>query len=96
MSTRTVMLSDHSISSLASGSQQLVPKDMTRNFLEIFNSGADNIGVNLTGGAAAIGSAGTDTIIPNGSMSFNVGSIPGNLITVVGTTGQPVTCYTSP
>ena len=94
--TRTVLLTDHSIASLTGSSQSLVSQDMTRSYLEIFNPGTDNVGVNLTGGTASIGGAGTDTILPNGSMIYNTGSIPGNAITVIGTSGQVVNCKTSP
>ena len=96
MTTRAIITSDHSISSLGASSGTLIAKDMTRVFLHIFNSGADNVGVNLTGGTAAIGAAGTSTIVPNGSITFNQGSIIGNPVTVIGTQGQPVTCVTSP
>lgn len=94
--SRTVLLSDHTITSLSGSSQSLVGKDMTRSFLMIENTGNANIGVNLVGGTAAIGGAGTATIVANGALIFETDSIPGNAITVIGTAGQPVACFTVP
>lgn len=96
MTTRTVILTDQSIASLSGSSQTLLNADMTRSFIMIENTGNANIGVNPTGGTAAIGGTGTFTIVANGSMTFETGSIPGNKFTVIGTAGQPVACVTSP
>lgn len=96
MNTRTVYINDNSIASLSGASQQLVPMNMDRSFIHIFNNGLYNIGVNMTGGVAAIGSVGTDTVVPNGSITYSIGSVPGNAVNVIGTSGQPVVCWTSP
>ncbi len=96
MSTRTVHLVDHSIASLTGSSQNLVPQDMTRVYLHIANVGNANVGINLLGGTAAIGTFGTIVLTANGSITYNTGSIPGNAISIIGTAGQPITCVTSP
>lgn len=93
---RTVLIADHSISSLTGSSQSLVAQDMTRSFIMIENVGNNLVGVNPTGGTATIGSAGTFTINPSGSLTFSIDSIPGNAMTVTGTSGQPVSCVTNP
>lgn len=93
---RTVLVSDNSITSLSGSSQQLLPQDMTRSFMAIVNIGADNIGVNLAGGTAAIAGTGTITIVPNGSLIIEgSGATPGNQVNIIGTSGQPVCCLTS-
>lgn len=87
---------DQSIASLASGSQSLSPQNGSRQFLLIQNTGTANIGVNLTGGTAAIGGAGTVTLVPPGtsepSMIVLDRVVTQTEVTVVGTAGQPVTC----
>lgn len=94
--TRSVVLNDNSITSLSGSSQQIVPANATRSFLLLFNSGNANVGVNLAGGTASIGGTGTITLAPNGSATFATGSIPENAINVIGTSGQPLVCFTSP
>lgn len=47
---------------------QIVAANTARRGLEIQNIGANNIGINEFGGAAAIGTAGTYTLTPNSSM----------------------------
>lgn len=93
--TRPVFLLDCSIASLTGASQALVPQDMTRKFILIENIGNANIGVNPTGGTAAIGTAGTLTIAAGATQTFNSASVPGNAMTVIGTSAQPVTCVIS-
>lgn len=94
--TRTVVVNDNSIASLSGSSQQIVPANATRSLLIFFNDGNANAGINLAGGTAVIGGAGTITLVPNGSMTFVTGSIPENAINVIGTSGQPLVCLTSP
>lgn len=99
-STRSVVLNDHSIASMSGSAQLLISQDGTRSFLHIFNDGADNVTVqplawsstSASGGAAL----GGDVLVPNGSITYNTGSIPANAFEVTGTSGQPVTCWTSP
>lgn len=93
--SRTVLLADQSIASLSGSSQQLVAKDMSRSFLHIMNIGNANIAINPTG-AASLTVAGSDIIPPLGSATYAIDSVPGNAFQVIGTAGQPVTCWTSP
>jgi hypothetical protein len=60
-------------------------------YLEICNAHATNtLGVNIVGGTAAIGAAGTVTLQPGGCMWWNAADIPGN-ITVIGSAGSTTT-----
>lgn len=53
-------------------------------YLEICNAHAtQTLGVNIVGGTAAIGAAGTVTLNPGGCLWWNAADIPGN-ITVIG------------
>lgn len=85
---------DSSIASLSGVSQTLLAADDGRSYILIQNTGANNIGVNLAGGAAAFGAVGTVTLQPLDSYE-PVGKVPTNAITVIGTAGQPVACFTS-
>lgn len=96
MTTRTVTITDSSISSLSGSSQLGLAASANRSYIHIFNCGNANVGVNLSGGAAVIGGAGTDTLVPNGQINFSEGSIPQNAINVIGTAGQPLTIQSSP
>lgn len=80
---------DYSIASLSGSSQQLFPDVGSRGCIERFvhNCGSGNIGINLTGGTAAIGSGGTITLAAGGSWYGKITS----KITVIGTAAQPVT-----
>ena len=89
---RTVLLTDRTITSLTGSSQSLMAQNMTRYVVIIENSGADNIGVNLAGGVAAIGGAGTLTLAPGGSIVLDTTAV-GNAINVIGTAAQPVCAY---
>lgn len=80
---------DRSITLLA-GSQSLFPAIDADGCVERFvhNPHATNsIAINLTGGTAALNTAGSITIAPGGFWSGRVSSA----ITVIGTTGSPVT-----
>lgn len=74
-------------------------KVYTRRYLLICNTGAtgDNVGVNYAGGTAAIGGAGTLTLVPGSCKEFSsaAGTLPfppSNNINVIGTSSQPVLC----
>ena len=92
-----VGLVDKSISSLSGSSQLLMAENETRGALYIMNVGSSNIGIAFapigsTATAAAIGSSGTYTLVPNGSLTAGDGGfVPVNAIYVIGTAGQPVT-----
>jgi hypothetical protein len=55
-------------------SAQLAAANASRRGLNIQNIGANNIGVNEFGGTAAIGTAGTYTIVPNGFLNVRTSS----------------------
>lgn len=81
---------DRSIASMSGSSQQLMAANASRKILIIQNIAAANIGVNLTGGTAAIGTAGTVTIVPGGNLILDQYP-PTSIITVIGTSTQSVT-----
>lgn len=67
----------------------LAPANSSRLGLELQNIGANNIGVNEIGGAAAIGTAGTYTIAPGGTFRVRTA----RAISVIAATGA--TPYTA-
>jgi|HubBroStandDraft_5_1064220.scaffolds.fasta_scaffold194980_3 hypothetical protein len=86
---------DCSIASLSGSSTALFTKtNPQRKSLVIFNSSTvDNVGVNLAGGTAAIGGTGTITLVPLGSISYtDSDNMPFGLVSVIGTSGQPLVC----
>jgi hypothetical protein len=96
----SVGLVDASISSLSGSSQLLIAENNTRTGLLIMNVGTANIGIAFAplGGTAtaAIGSAGTYTLIPGRAYEPDGGFVPSNAIYIIGTAGQPVTASWSP
>lgn len=79
---------DRTITSASGASQTLMAANFQRHSLNIVNTGNANCGVNPTGGTAAIGGAGTFTLLPNGSYTPRV---PGRqAVTVICTAGQPI------
>lgn len=87
--SQQLMFRDNSIASLSGASQQAIALNGNRQFLLIENTGNANVGVNLTGGTAAIGGTGTITIVPNGSILLDH-VVPQNQINVIGTAAQPL------
>ena len=90
----TGMARDKSITSLTGASQTVCALNGNRQFLAIENTGNANIGVNFVGtaatpGTALIGGTGTLTLVPGGSILFQV-YVPQNPVTVIGTAGQTV------
>lgn len=73
----------------ATSSGSLAAANPARKGLNIQNIGANNIGVNEFGGTAAIGTSGTYTLAPGGSMSVRTT----NAVTVIAATGA--TAYTA-
>jgi hypothetical protein len=98
----TMPFRDVSATSLPGGDQNVAGQDTSRQFLAIENTGNANLGVNFSGPAsggtgpagvgntAAIGSTGTMTLVPNGSLLFDR-VVPQNPVNLNGTSGQPVT-----
>ena len=95
-SSSNVGLVDKSIASLSGSSELLMAENETRGALLIMNTGTNNIGIAFAplGGTAtaAIGSAGTYTLVPGRAYEPDGGFVPSNAIYVIGTLGQPVTC----
>lgn len=79
---------DRTITSASGSSQQLMAANASRHSLTIENSGNANCGVNPTGGTAAIGGAGTLTLVPLGSYTPRVPTL--SAVTVICTSGQPI------
>ncbi len=88
--TQQLMFRDNSITSLTGASQQALALNGARQFLLIENTGNANVGVNMSGGAAAIGGTGTLTLVPNGTLILDH-VVPQNQINVIGAAGQPLT-----
>lgn len=73
-------------------SAQLAAANPTRRGLNIQNIGANNIGVNEFGGTAAIGTAGTYTLVPNASLLVRTNRQV-NVIAATGATAYAATEY---
>lgn len=69
--------------SAGTASGALAAANANRKGLNIQNIGANNIGVNEFGGAAAIGSAGTYTLVPGASMNVRTN----RAVTIIAATG---------
>lgn len=96
---------DCSIASLSGASQTLLAApSFNRKYLLVCNFGTSNsVGVNFAGGTAAIAGAGTYTLPDTGGpvaqckeFSADPGGTPlppAGIVTVIGTSGQPVQCW---
>jgi hypothetical protein len=74
---------------MTGASQQVIGENVNRTYLAVWNSSNDPIGVNPTGGVAAIGGVGTITILPGESEKF-VDWVPTNAIQMIGTNGDTI------
>lgn len=84
---------DRSIASLSGASENLMAANANRRSLTINNINAANpIAVNLTGGAAALNTAGSITLLAGASLVFDQFP-PSGAITVIGTALDGVTAY---
>lgn len=72
---------------VTTSSSQILPADPSRRYLLITNVCSDNIGISITGTAAAIGSAGTVTLFPGGSMEFTDQNVPQNALNGIAGSG---------
>lgn len=84
--------SDRSIANLSGSSQTLMAANANREVLIIQNIAANSMGVNLSGGTAAIGTAGTITLPAGASLTFD-NSPPVGAITIIGTANDDVTAF---
>ena len=83
---------DRSIPNLTGASQVLMAANANRRVLVISNVAANPMAVNLTGGAAVIGAAGSLTLAPNAFLSIDQYP-PTSAITIIGTLNDDVTAY---
>jgi hypothetical protein len=83
---------DRSIANLSGASQQLAAANANRKILLVQCVGASPVGVNLGGGTAAMGVAGTITLQPGGSILIDAAA-PLGAITVIGTLNDDLTAY---
>jgi hypothetical protein len=79
---------DRTITSASGASQQIMAANSSRHSLLIQNTGNANCGVNPIGGTAAIGGAGTLTLLPNSSYSPRIPTL--SAITIICNAGQPI------
>lgn len=79
---------DRTITSATGASQTVMSANANRHSLTIVNSGTANCGINPTGGTAALGGAGTLTLVPNGAYTPRIPSL--SAITAICTAGQPL------
>lgn len=87
-------LRDCGISSLSGSSQNLAVANPNRKYMGVFNSGNATIYVNFAGGTAASTGIASASVVSGGSIvMLPTQGISRNLITVIGTAGQPVACF---
>lgn len=79
---------DRTITSASGSSQQMMAANVSRHSLTIVNIGSSNCGINPTGGTAAIGGAGTITLVPTGAYTPRVPTL--SAVTVICTSTQPI------
>lgn len=91
--TTNYALADCSISSLSGSSQQVVAANPQRQYLMLFNSGANTVYVNLAGGTAASSGASSIPLGVGASVVVNGANVSRSAVTVTGTSTQPITCY---
>lgn len=84
----TAPLKDRSINNLATSSIQLLPPEVNRKYLLIENTSAVNIGLAIQPQAASIGSSGTITIVPTGSLVFETNFCPTNGFNIISASGS--------
>jgi hypothetical protein len=83
---------DRSNAALSGASQQLMAANANRKILIVDNVGATSIALNLTGGAAALNTAGSITILTGGSLIID-SYPPSGIINIIGTAAAAVTAY---
>jgi hypothetical protein len=83
---------DRSIANLGGASQQLMAANANRKLIMIANIATNQMGINLIGGVAAIGVAGTITI-PAGAIILIDKYPPTAQINIIGTLNDDVTAY---
>jgi len=79
---------DRTVTSATGSSEIVMAANASRHSLIIQNTGSSNCGVNPTGGTAAIGGAGTLTLLPGGSYQPRVPTL--SAVTAICTAAQPL------
>ncbi len=79
---------DRTVTSATGSSQTMMAANAARHSMTIVNTGNANCGVNPTGGTAAIGGAGTITLLPGGAYTPRIPTL--SAVTVICTAGQPI------
>lgn len=87
-----VALTNRSIANLSGASETLMAANAGRSTLFIQNIAANNMGINLFNGTAAIGTAGTLTLVPGATLSID-SNCPVGAITIIGTANDDVTAW---
>lgn len=90
--TRTRGDVDRNITSLTGASQTLLEQSPSLRKRVIFKNGAAIAAINLTGGTAAIGGAGSITLQPYEGIARYGDDCPKGPVTVIGTAGQYFGC----
>lgn len=83
---------NRSIANLSGASETLMAANANRRILIVSNEGATAIAVNLTGGTAALNTAGNVTLASGGSITLD-NYPPTSAITIIGTANADVTAY---
>ncbi len=83
---------NRSIANLTGASEPLMAANPDRRILIVSNEGATPVAVNLSGGAAALNTAGNITLTAGGSITLD-NSPPIGAITIIGTLNADVTAY---
>lgn len=90
--TRTRGDVDRNITSLTGASQTLLNASPSLRKRIIFKNGAAIAAINLNGGTAAIGGAGSLTLQPYEGLALYGDDCPKSAVTVIGTAGQYFGC----
>jgi hypothetical protein len=90
--TRTRGDVDRNIPSLTGSSQTLLEASPSLRKRIIFKNGAADAAINITGGTAAIGGAGSITLQPYEGIALTGDDCPKTAVTVIGTAGQYFGC----
>lgn len=90
--TRGGAYTDRSIANLAGTSETLMASNTSRRILIVTNEGATALAVNLTGGTAALNTAGSVTIQSGGNLVLDTYP-PTSAITIIGTLNADVSAY---
>lgn len=75
------------LSKSVSTAAEIIPADRNRRYLLIQNVCASNIGISPTGTTPAIGTAGTVTLLPGGSLELTGVNVPHNAINAISASG---------